>query len=408
MARSRAAGPLTGRASLARASLARLARPLAAAPSTIGQLPAGRSRARAPRRSGNADSARARRVRRLIGLALRAISRRRRLRIALLCFIVSVPLLGGGFMWLRHSSFVAVRHVRVSGVHGAEAKAIEAALTGAARRMSTLDVNAHALRAAVAPFAVVREVHASASPPHGLSIHVTEQLPVAALFAGGTRTAVAANGVVLGQALLSSTLPSLSGSSVPAAGARVADQTLLAALAVLGAAPGPFAKVVARVYTSASGLTVAMRNGLLAYFGDATRPHAKWASLARVLADSSSAGSTYVDVRVPEHPAAGGFAAGSGPAASAAGASTPGTALGSGSSTSGAGSEGTIAAIAARLAGPAGSESASTGREGLSAPSESQSASAGTEAGSTTPAETTHAPSGESSESATAPTTKGP
>jgi len=64
-------------------------------------------------------------------------------------------------------------------------------------------------------------------------------------------------------------------------------------------------KVVARVYTDSNGLTVAMRNGLLAYFGDATRPHAKWLSLARVLADPGSAGASYVDVRVAEHPAAG-------------------------------------------------------------------------------------------------------
>jgi cell division protein FtsQ len=310
-------------------------------------------------------------------------------------------------MLVRHSSLVAVRQVRVHGVHGAEAKAIEAALTGAARRMSTLDVNLHALRAAVAPFVVVREVRASASPPHGLSIQVTEQLPVAALLAAGSRTALAADGVALGPALLSSTLPTLAGSSTPATGAHVTDQGLLAALTVLGGAPEPFQKVVARVYTSASGLTVAMRNGLLVYFGDATRPHAKWASLARVLGDSSSAGASYVDVRVPEHPAAGGFAAGSGPAANPTSATTPGTALGSGSPTSGAGSEGTIAALAARLAGPAGSESASSGREAASSPSEAQSPSGAGETASTTPSETTHAQSAESSESTEAPTTKG-
>jgi cell division protein FtsQ len=307
-------------------------------------------------------------------------------------------------MWLRHSSFVAVRHVHISGVHGAEARSIEAALTGAARRMSTLDVNVHALRAAVAPFAVVRDVHASGSPPHGLSIDVIEQLPVAALLAGGSRTAVAADGMVLGPALLSSTLPALTASSAPTTGARVSDQGLLASLTVLGAAPEPFAKVVARVYSSASGLTVAMRNGLLAYFGDATRPHAKWAALARVLADSSSAGATYVDVRVPEHPAAGGFAAGSGPAA---GGSAMSTAQATAATASGAGAEGTIAAIAARLSGPAGGESASSGREAASSPAEAQGPTAGTETGSTTPSETTSAPSGESTETAAAPTTKG-
>ena len=75
--------------------------------------------------------------------------------------------------------------------------------------------------------------------------------------------------------------------------------SLLAALTVLGAAPAPLARLVERVFTGPKGLTVAMRNGLLVYFGDATRPHAKWLSLARVLADPSSAGASYVDVRLP-------------------------------------------------------------------------------------------------------------
>jgi hypothetical protein len=59
------------------------------------------------------------------------------------------------------------------------------------------------------------------------------------------------------------------------------------------------------VYSGTKGLTAVLHGNLLAYFGDATRPHAKWLSLARVLADPSSAGAAYVDVRLPERPAAG-------------------------------------------------------------------------------------------------------
>ena len=40
------------------------------------------------------------------------------------------------------------------------------------------------------------------------------------------------------------------------------------------------------------GLTVAMRNGLLVYFGNSTLPHAKWLSLARVLSFADAAGAT--------------------------------------------------------------------------------------------------------------------
>jgi len=51
-----------------------------------------------------------------------------------------------------------------------------------------------------------------------------------------------------------------------------------------------------------------MRGGPQILFGDDQRPRAKWVAAARVLSDESSAGATYVDVRLPERPAAGGFA----------------------------------------------------------------------------------------------------
>jgi cell division septal protein FtsQ len=60
----------------------------------------------------------------------------------------------------------------------------------------------------------VRSVRAIPSFPHSLRIEVTEQLPVAALTIDGARTAVAADGVVLGPALLSSSLPALNGADV--------------------------------------------------------------------------------------------------------------------------------------------------------------------------------------------------
>jgi cell division protein FtsQ len=257
------------------------------------------------------------------------LSRRRRLRLGLLAAMIAAPVLAGGWMWLRDSPLVSVERVQISGVHGPEAGGIEAALGEAARHMSTLDVRTAALTAAVAPYRVVREVRATPSFPHGLHIRVVEQLPVAALTVPGGRTAVAADGVVLGPALLSNSLPVLKeGASGSAAGASVGQHvhgsSLLASLTLLGAAPARLARAVARVFTGPRGVTAAMRNGLLVYFGDATRPHAKWLSLAGVLADPSSAGASYVDVRVPERPAAG-FAGGAAPERSAT-ATTPSSA----------------------------------------------------------------------------------
>jgi cell division protein FtsQ len=283
----------------------------------------------------------------------------RRARIALLGALVAFPLLGGGWLWLRDSPLVAVEHVQIAGVAGPEARAIDAALTGAARRMSTLDVRSGSLLAAVAPFRVVREVHVIASFPHRLSIRVVEQPPVAALTVGSSRSAVAADGVVLGPALLTSSLPTLSGASQPLVGRRLSNAGLLASLAVLGAAPAPLAKFIARAYAGPMGLTVAMRSGLLVYFGDATRPHAKWLSLARVLADPSSAGASYVDVRLPERPAAG-FAAGVVPPADSAAGTAPTGGEQAGDEHAGASEESTVAALAAGL-DQAGGVGTSTG-----------------------------------------------
>ena len=242
----------------------------------------------------------------------RALRLHPRLRLALLVAILSTLLLTFGWLWLRHSSLVAVRHVQVTGAQGPDAQAIESALVGAARHMSTLDVHPAALRAAVAPFPIVRGLQVNTDFPHGLRIRVIEQPPVAALVAAGARNAVAADGMVLGPALLSASLPTLPGGAVPPAGQRVRSQSLLAVLAVIGAAPAALAQDLARAYNGPMGLTLVLRRNLLAYFGDDSRPDAKWLSLARVLADPSSAGASYVDVRLPERPAAG-FAPGAMP-----------------------------------------------------------------------------------------------
>ena len=312
--------------------------------------------------------------------SFQAIARHRRLRIALLTALVVLPLLAGGWMLLRKSSFTAVEQVKVSGLHGPQAHAIEAALKSAAGHMSTLDVHPAALRAAVASFPVVSAVRAIPHFPHGLQIEVTEQLPVAALTIAGTRTAVAADGVVLGPALLSSSLPALGesqGATSSQPGQRVHGESLLAELTVLGAASRRLERFAARVFTSpgGQGLTVAMRNGLLVYFGDAARPHAKWMSLARVLADSSAAGAVYIDVRVPERPAAG-FSSTGAPSASATSTSQATT------------PESTVAALAAKLTeGTNGAPSAAAA--GSPSPTEAAAGTGGgaTEASSTAPAE---------------------
>ncbi|HEX3511144.1 MAG TPA: cell division protein FtsQ/DivIB [Solirubrobacteraceae bacterium] len=297
-----------------RPQAARAARP--PVPSRVLTMPLPRMRVRIPARAPARGPGRGRWAGvepRMLGRALRA---HRRLRIAIICTVIAAPLLGGGWMWFRGSSFVSAEHVSVTGVHGPQAGAIAAALEQAGRGMSTLAVSSARLKSAVAAYPSVAGLKVTSSFPHGLHVTVLQREAVAALVVGGTRTAVSADGIVLGPGLLSASLPTVAAVHEPAGGGRVTGTPQLAELAVLGAAPAALAGRVQSVYTGPRGLTVAMRNGLLVYFGDASRPHAKWLSLARVLAETSSQGAVYVDVRLPSRPAAG-FPEGAAPTFSA-------------------------------------------------------------------------------------------
>jgi cell division protein FtsQ len=184
---------------------------------------------------------------------------------------------------------------------------------------------------------------------------------------------VAADGTVLGPAWLSTSLPVVTGSVEPPASAHLHEVSALAAVAVLGAAPAPLGRFVARVYNGPEGLTVAMRNGLLVYFGDGTRPHAKWLSLARVLTSPSAAGALYVDVRLPERPAAGSSSSSSSSASSSASSSSASSASTPVQTST---SNPTSAALAARLSKAAGGESKASSPTSGSEASETSSGSA--------------------------------
>jgi cell division protein FtsQ len=310
--------------------------------------------------------ARPRRRGELRALPLNLLRARPRIARGALCLARALPPLGGGWLWLRGSSLVAIRHVRVVGVHGPQALAIRSALDRAAVGMTTMRFSAASLRAAVADYPIVSSVSARTSFPHGLSIRVTERQPVAVLVGPGQRSALAADGTVLGPALASASLPTVSSKAVPAPGAPVTEAAPLAAATVLGAAPTGLLRYVARVYEGPEGLTAQMRNGLLVYFGDATVPHAKWLSLARVLASADSNGALYVDVRLPSRPAAG-FTLAAQAAPTAASASRIGAA------------DPTAATLAERLAQATGSTSgAATAEESQSSSGSAQTSASAT------------------------------
>ncbi len=219
--------------------------------------------------------------------------------------IVAVVLLGGGWLWFRDSSLVAVHQVRVMGASGADAGKIRRALAAAARNMTTLDVSMSELRTAVAPYPDVKDVQVSTQFPHGMRIHVVEEIPVAAVVVAGRAIAVAGDGTLLSDAVGTSSLPRIP-LAVPPGGTRLTGAAR-GAVSLLGAAPYQMLPRLVQVTTSARhGLTAEIRSGPNIYFGDAQRLSAKWTAAVAVLADPTSAGAVYIDVSDPERPAAGG------------------------------------------------------------------------------------------------------
>ena len=263
------------------------------------------------------------------------ITRRRvsvRVRVVLAA-LAAVAILGGCWLWLRDSPLVAVRQVRVTGVAGPDARQIRAALTLAARNMTTLDVRVGQLRTAVAPYPVVKDLRVSTQFPHGLRIRVIEGLPVGALVAGGHAIAVSGDGTVLHD-IPTGSLPSVPVALLPG-GSQITDRNALDALALLADAPPRLTGRIEQVTTVAPhGLVVQLRSGPALYFGDDTDLDAKWSAATEVLADSSSAGATYIDVTDPSRPAAG-----ASPAAVVAGGLATG-------STSGGAQTGTVTSAA--------------------------------------------------------------
>ena len=240
-------------------------------------------------------------------MPLPALSLRRRrppARAVAACVCV-LALLGGGWLWLRDSGLVAVDDVSVTGLSGTEAPRVRAALEGAARDMTTLHVRPDQLRTAVEPYPSIMAVDAHAAFPHGLRIVVHEHVAVAALASGSDRVPVAADGTLL-RGSSTSGLPVVA-VAAPPAGDTLSDKRTLRVVTLLAAAPPELRAKVSRVYAGPRGLTAPLDAGPVLYFGGADRLRAKWTAAAQVLADRASAGATYIDLRLPERPAAGGL-----------------------------------------------------------------------------------------------------
>ncbi len=263
------------------------------------------------------------------------ITRRRldmRARVAI-GLVAALVILGGGWLWLRGSSLVAVRKVTITGVYGPDATQIRSALTLSARNMTTLEVRLDQLRTAVAPYPVVKDLRVSTRFPHGLRIRVIEQLPVAALTSGGRSVAVSGDGTLL-RDVATGSLPTIPVGLLPG-GSQVTEHTVLDAVTLLSAAPGRLLSRIAQVSEVVPhGLVAQLRSGPEIYFGDTSDVDAKWIAATDVLAQPGAAGAAYIDVTDPSRSVAGA----SPQAVAAAGLASTGTSTTGGltSSTTGA------------------------------------------------------------------------
>ena len=100
-------------------------------------------------------------------------------------------------------------------------------------------------------------------------------------------------------------LPSIT-TKAPLDGRHVSDARTLAALQIAAAAPPELRARSERLFYGAGGVTLDLRGGPDLIFGSAGDARSKWMAAARVLAEESSAGATYLDLRVPKVVAAGG------------------------------------------------------------------------------------------------------
>jgi cell division protein FtsQ len=274
-----------------------------------------------------------------------AMARSPRLRRTVAIAVVSLFLLVLGWWWLRDSSLVGIQQVKILGVRGPETGLIQSRLAETARGMTTMDLDTGRLKQAIAPYTVVAQLTATTHFPHGITIDVVQRLPAAILAGPGGPIMVAGDGTLLRGFVAPASVPVLNVPSVPA-GAAVTDRHLLERINLLGAAPDPLLARVDRVFVGRRGLEAVLRNGPTVYFGDATRPAAKWSAAARVLADPGSAGAAYVDVRIPDRPAAEVPGAASFTIAGAAASSSP-----TASTTAGPGLTGVVPGVGAG-AGP--------------------------------------------------------
>lgn len=228
-------------------------------------------------------------------------------RIALTLLLVAA--VGAAYnFWFRDSSFVAIEKVQVSGLEGGQQAEVEAALTAAAAKMTTLRMQPEVLDDAVEGFVTVQSISVETEFPNTLKVEVEQRHPaVLAVVGGGPKVPVSADGLLMPAAPVGekTKLPKLRLALAPQGDRLSGDD--LARAKVLAATPAPLVPLIERsAFDKSYGVVIELRGDIPIRFGDFKDAKSKWASASAVLADPRVTTLTYLDVRVPERPAVGG------------------------------------------------------------------------------------------------------
>ena len=233
---------------------------------------------------------------------------RRTRRRLLVAAIVAALLAALYAFWLRDSSLVAVEEVKVTGLSGRDSDRVRVALASTAETMTTLHLDERRLREAAAAFPVVARIEVAPDFPNGMTIHVVEHRPAAIAVDGGRKQPVAGDGSVLAGMPVEGDLPTID-LSVAMPQRRLGPGAARDAAQVAGMAPPVIARRVDTLSREgeARGVVAELEDGTELLFGTPEQLAAKWAAAIRVLADDEAEGASYIDVRIPERPVAGGL-----------------------------------------------------------------------------------------------------
>ncbi|MBK5231347.1 MAG: cell division protein FtsQ/DivIB, partial [Thermoleophilia bacterium] len=222
--------------------------------------------------------------------------------------VVLVMLMSATWLFVRNSSLVAVRQVRVVGLAGYYDRVARKAVADEALTMTTMNADSARIAAAAGEFVDVAGVRIERDFPHGLTIFVDVRRPVAAARIGARVYAVTGSGLVLDDAKNLTALPNVTFAGVVSKG-HVTDPKAREALMVLGAAPDVMLRQVKTLKWGRGGLTLVFEKDVQLIFGNAKNATAKWRAAAAVLASDAAKGAKYIDLRVPGRPAIGGLGA---------------------------------------------------------------------------------------------------